>query len=197
MLRLPILILATLAIMLAAMAIFGSGSRYRPEIATPAPAPIVDAVAPPAADPSPADAAAPESGPAAERALIEGSTAEAADPAPAPAAATRPRPNFAGPPLVPSPEYGGGPTPGAPSSTATPATVAAAAPADAEALYVTANNLNLRSGPDGGADVVTRLPQGTAVTPLGPSSDGWTQVQDPVSGATGYASSQYLSANAP
>jgi uncharacterized protein YraI len=66
---------------------------------------------------------------------------------------------------------------------------AVAAPA---ALVVTADSLNVRSGPgSANATVAAPLLKGTQVQSLG-EQDGWTHVSVPGTGVTGWASSKYL-----
>jgi putative chitinase len=66
---------------------------------------------------------------------------------------------------------------------------AVAAPAT---LTVTADSLNVRSGPgSSNATVGAPLPKGTQVQSLG-EQDGWTHVTVPSTGVTGWASSKYL-----
>lgn len=69
-------------------------------------------------------------------------------------------------------------------------------PADtSNALWITARSLNMRAGPDKGADLVATLPFGTEVTVI--EIDGqWAMVSGP-GGETGWMSTSFLSEQAP
>jgi len=56
--------------------------------------------------------------------------------------------------------------------------------------WVTAARLNLRSGPNSGAPVVTTLPEGASVRPIGDKQGTWWEVRS--QGKQGWVSSDYL-----
>jgi len=92
---------------------------------------------------------------------------------------------FPGPPLEPSPEYADGtPESAAPMGEGGPV------------LYVTADRVNMRSGPGTGNPVVTGLDGGTAVEATGPLDADWIAIRTP-SGQQGYVSGQFLSPDTP
>lgn len=64
-----------------------------------------------------------------------------------------------------------------------------------ETLYVSANTLNLRSGPSVDDEVVTKLKKDDKLTRTG-VGDGWSRVQT-ASGKTGYVASEHLTKTAP
>lgn len=65
-------------------------------------------------------------------------------------------------------------------------------PVAAQTYTVTADHLNVRSGPGAGNPTMGKpLPQGTQVQALG-EQDGWTHVTVPATGVTGWVSSKYL-----
>ncbi|MCS4502670.1 hypothetical protein KBTX_00149 [wastewater metagenome] len=59
-------------------------------------------------------------------------------------------------------------------------------------VYVTAAALNLRSGPNGSAPVITTLAEGTPVVPTGEREGAWWQVQVQNSGRNGWVHSDYV-----
>lgn len=91
---------------------------------------------------------------------------------------------FPGPALTPSPEHAG------------QAPEAPPAAAEGPVLYVTANRVNMRSGPGTGNPVIAGIDRGTAVQALGPVDGDWVQIRTP-GGQTGFASGQFLSSEAP
>lgn len=170
MLRLPVLMLATVAGLFAVMMIWGDGDLRSERRPAPSPAPVATAAEPEAApEPAPAAAAAEEATPAAE-------------PEPTVAEVAGGIERFAGPSLQVSPEFAG--------QTETPAEAGEAS------LWVTASRLNMRSGPSSGAAVVTGLDSGTGLVPLGPTEGDWVEVRAP-SGQTGFVSSQFVTTTPP
>lgn len=168
MLKLSGLMLATVAGVFAVLILYGGEdlrADRRPAMpAEPAPAALIPA------EPAPAEPA-----PAAPTAL------------PAPQQTPEQVQQFPGPALESSPEFAG----------RTPADAAEAAEANADTaagprLWVTASRLNMRSGPDSGAAVVTGLAGGTALEPIGPTDGAWVHVRGP-GGQTGYVSGQFVS----
>lgn len=93
---------------------------------------------------------------------------------------------FPGPALAPSPEHAG----------QAPQPDEAEEAADGPVLYVTANRVNMRSGPGTGNPVIAGIDRGTAVQALGPVDGDWVQIRVP-GGQTGFASGQFLSPEAP
>lgn len=89
---------------------------------------------------------------------------------------------FPGPPLRPSPEFGGGATPAAPP-----------AGHGGPVLYVTGSRVNMRAGPSTSDAVQGALSGGTAVEALGPTDADWVHIRTP-EGQIGYVSGQFLSA---
>lgn len=182
MLRLPVLMLTTLAGLFAVMMVWGQGdlrSQRRPA-AEPAPTVI-------AADPAPATAAGAQ--PAASAAPPDTASP---DPAPLSAAAEEAATGierFAGPTLQISPEFADraeGPAAGEPADGL----------AGEPGLWVTASRLNMRVGPSSGAAVVTGLDGGTGLVPLGPTDGPWVEVRAP-GGQTGFVSSQFVTTTPP
>lgn len=178
MLRLPVLMLTTIAGIFAVMIVWGGDDLRSERRPAPSPAPTVIA-----AEPEP---------------VLESEPAPAVEEAP-PATEPGPEPEseptiaevaggierFAGPSLQVSPEF---------------ADRADAPAEDGEAgeagLWVTASRLNMRSGPSSGAAVVTSLTGGTGLVPLGPTDGDWVEVRAP-SGQTGFVSSQFVTATPP
>lgn len=179
MIRLFLLIAATLAGFYVLLAAFGDpGAR---PIASQAPEP---ATAEPAAAPA-------EEGTLAE-ALGEGAGTGAEGEPPADlvqASSQTPEQvqRFPGPPLEPSPEHAG----------QAPQPAAGQPPAGAEGpiLYVTGSRVNMRAGPSTGDAVLTALTAGTAVEALGPTDAAWVNIRAP-GGQVGYVSGQFLSGSA-
>lgn len=93
---------------------------------------------------------------------------------------------FPGPALAPSPEHAGR------ASEADKADDAE----EGQVLYVTANRVNMRSGPGTGNPVIAGIDRGTPVQALGPAEADWVQIRAP-GGQTGFASGQFLSPEAP
>ncbi|MFN3276683.1 MAG: SH3 domain-containing protein [Paracoccus sp. (in: a-proteobacteria)] len=183
MLKLSGLMLATLAGLFALLTIYGRDdlrSQRRPAAPLATVPQDASADTPVLADPLLADIPAPEP------------EHDDAAPLPTPQQTAEQAPRFPGPALQASPEFAGrapadpaGPTgPTGPSD--------ATAPASGAQLWVTASRLNMRSGPDSGAPVVTGLDGGTALEALGPTDAAWVHVRAP-GGQTGYVSGQFLS----
>lgn len=168
MIRLGLLMLATLLGLYAVLAIYGTGDLRADR--RPAPPPAATAAQ---------DAGTPQAVPAAP--LPAEASAEII-----PAASQTPEQvvEFPGPELMPSPEH-------ADDDIAAPAPAA-----DGDTLYVTATRLNMRSGPGPGNPVVLALDQGTGVTPVGDAQDGWIEISAP-GGRRGFVSTDFLSAEAP
>ncbi|SCY84530.1 SH3 domain-containing protein [Paracoccus tibetensis] len=179
MLRLPVLLLVTMAGIIGAMLIWGDGDLRADRRPAPAPtvaaAPEAEAVPEPQQDLTAAAAAdeiaaVPEDAPPPE-------TAEAP-----PAEQAGGIERFAGPTLQVSPEFA--------DQTDAPAEAGEAS------LWVTATRLNMRAAPSSGASVVTGLDGGTGLVPLGPTDGDWVEVRAP-SGQTGYVSSQFVTTAPP
>lgn len=168
MIRLGLLILATLTVLILALWQLG-GDAVPERAATPSSASLPPQPAAPD-PPAPAAPLAPE----APSGIV-------------PAASQTPEqaPRFPGPPLEPSPEFAGGtPEPDLP-------------PGEAGAvLYVTATRVNMRAGPGTGNPVVAGLDGGTAVEALGSLGGEWVQIRTQA-GQQGYVSGQFLSPDAP
>lgn len=64
-------------------------------------------------------------------------------------------------------------------------------------LYVTAVNLNVRSGPSTAYPVVGKLAEGEAALLVGDDEGGWAPIRIEGDGVEGYASAKYLSSVAP
>lgn len=175
MLKLSGLMLATLAGLFAVLTIYGS-EDLRDDRRPTARAVTADP-APDTGDPRLAEtpAAAPAPAPDEPAAL------------PAPQQTPAQVQQFPGPALEPSPEFADR-TPAEASPDTSPDTAADTGPR----LWVTASRLNMRSGPDSGASIVTGLDGGTALEPLGPTDGGWVHVRAP-DGQTGYVSAQFVS----
>lgn len=173
MLRLPVLMLTTIAGILAVLIVWGGDDLRSERRPAPSPAPTVIATEPePVLESEPA--------PAVEEAPT--ATEPGPEPEPTVAEVAGGIERFAGPSLQVSPEF------------------ADRADASAEAgeagLWVTASRLNMRSGPSSGAAVVTSLTGGTGLVPLGPTDGDWVEVRAP-SGQTGFVSSQFVTATPP
>ncbi|WP_265499274.1 SH3 domain-containing protein [Paracoccus beibuensis] len=168
MIRLGLLMLATLLGLWLVLATYGDGN-LRADRAPVAPAAVTAAQ----------DAGAAEAAPAAP--LPVQAPAEII-----PAASQTPEQvvEFRGPELVPSPEHAGRDPEPDPAADA------------GDMLYVTATRLNMRSGPGSDNGVVSALAQGTGVTPVGDAADGWVEVSAP-DGRRGFVSTDFLSAEAP
>ncbi|TJZ89472.1 hypothetical protein FA743_18645 [Paracoccus gahaiensis] len=169
MIRLGLLILATLTVLVLALWQLGDGAA--PERAPVTPSSATMTPQPAESDPpAPAAPLAPE----APSGIV-------------PAASQTPEqaPRFPGPPLEPSPEF----------AEETPAPDLPPGEAGAT-LYVTATRVNMRSGPGTDNPVVTGLDGGTAVEALGPLGGEWMQIRAP-SGQEGFVSGQFLSTQAP
>ncbi|MDM7458810.1 MAG: SH3 domain-containing protein [Paracoccus sp. (in: a-proteobacteria)] len=94
------------------------------------------------------------------------------------------QPDFPGPPLEASPEFADAePARDTPDDTAV---------ADGSALWVTASRLNMRAAPNGSANVVAGLDAGTRLEALAPARDGWVNVRAP-DGQSGFVSAQFVS----
>lgn len=178
MLRLPVLLLVTMAGIFGAMLIWGDGDlRADRRPAPSAPAPAVAAAPEAEAEPDLTAAAAADE---LADAPADAPPPETAEAPPAEQAGGIER--FAGPSLQVSPEF----------------VDDADAPAEAgdASLWVTATRLNMRAAPSSGASVVTGLDSGTGLVPLGPTDGDWVEVRAP-SGQTGYVSSQFVTATPP
>lgn len=94
---------------------------------------------------------------------------------------------FAGPILVPSPQYAGSPQTRAPDT----------APILQGALFqVTGSNVRFRAGPSTGDGVIGSLSGGSRVEVLGPTDTDWVQIRD-TQGRTGFMSRQFLAPAVP
>lgn len=166
MIRLLLLIAATLAGLFLMLAVLGGGERA-PVASTP---------------PAPASPGAGE--------ILRDILAEQ-PPAPQPAKLVQAQTQtpqqvqrFPGPPLRPSPEHAGGTPRAAPESGAQPAA----------GLHVSGNRVNMRAGPSTGDRVVAVLEAGTPVEALGPTDGPWVNIRIP-DGRSGYVSGQFLAGN--
>jgi uncharacterized protein YgiM (DUF1202 family) len=191
MIRLLVLMSATLVALYAVMSVYGAGDprAQRQQTASPAPrsaaqdAGARDLIAPPEGRTPPAtNSGAPTAG---------NTSAEAPSSAPEVVSVAAQTPQrvqqFPGPALRPSPEYAG----------QEQQAVAAPPPgAQGPILYVTGNSVNFRAGPSTGDRVIGALGQGAAVEALGPTDGAWVNIRD-TSGRIGYMSGQFLTSNAP
>jgi hypothetical protein len=170
MVRLGILILATLAGLYLLLSVFGAETIRRPRPAIPA---VPDATVP----------QTPEAEPMAETVT---------EPLPVvPASQQTPQQvqHFPGPDLQPSPEYAG----------RTPTTPAPSAVTDEPAgplVYITGNDVRFRAGPSTSDDVIGSLGRGETVEALGPTDADWVSIRD-AQGRVGYISGQFLSNEVP
>ena len=64
-------------------------------------------------------------------------------------------------------------------------------------LYVTGTRVNLRAGPSTDNPIVAALTQGTATELVAEAPDGWFEIRDPTTGATGFMSGDFLSPTPP
>ena len=94
--------------------------------------------------------------------------------------------DFPGPDLQPSPEYEGQ-TPDVPQTIAE---------TEGPVLYVTGTSVNFRSGPSTNDRVIGALESGAPVEALGPPDAEWVRIRD-MDGRIGYMSGQFLSEDAP
>lgn len=177
MIRLFLLIAATLAGLYVLLAAFGDPGA-RPTASQPPEPATAEPPAPPA-----------EEGTLAE-ALGEGAGTGAEGEPPADlvqASSQTPQQvqRFPGPPLEPSPEHAG--------RTSQPAQPLAGA--EGPILYVTGSRVNMRAGPSTGDAVLTALTAGTPVEALGPTDAAWVNIRAP-GGQVGYVSGQFLSGSA-
>jgi hypothetical protein len=100
-------------------------------------------------------------------------TVEAAEPVPVvPASQQTPEQvqRFPGPDLQPSPEHEG-------RTPVPPPEVAADAPRGAM-VYVTGNDVRFRAGPSANDDIIGSLPRGAPVEALGPTDADWVNIRD-------------------
>lgn len=173
MIRLGVLILATLAGLFLILSVWGAGN---PRAERRPLSPVPEAPVPAAAEQATAPAPAPAEGQA----------------APAVVQATAQTPQqvqrFPGPPLRPSPEHAG--------NAPVPAAAPTAALPTGPVLYVTGDRVNMRAGPSTGDRVVVSLRRGAAVQPLGPDDAGWVNIRD-ADGRVGFVSGRFLSPEAP
>lgn len=93
---------------------------------------------------------------------------------------------FPGPALEPSPEYAG----------RTPEAAPAQPLGDGQRLYVTGSRVNMRSGPGTGNPVVAALTEGTEVEAMGPTGGTWVEIRT-AAGDRGFMANQFLSPDAP
>jgi uncharacterized protein YgiM (DUF1202 family) len=93
---------------------------------------------------------------------------------------------YPGPELEPSPEYAG----------STPAAPAVELGEEGEVMYVTASSVNIRSGPGTQNSVVDSLGRGTAVEAVGAPDGDWVRIRT-AQDRLGYVSGQFLSSTAP
>jgi len=175
MLRLIVLIAATVAALLYVLSAYGTGApSARPQV--PAEQNVPEEK--PVSDLLPELPAAPESNgadsaPPADLVQPEVQTPERVQ-------------DFPGPDLQPSPEYEDRPLD-------TPQTIAEA---EGPVLYVSAASVNVRSGPSTNDRVIGALDAGAPVEALGPLATEWVQIRD-MDGRIGYMSGQFLSEDAP
>lgn len=170
MIRLGLLMLATLLGLFLVLQSLGSENlraERRPEPA-PAASAAQDAGAAPLTDSPPQD-----SQPSAPVVQAEAQTPEKTI-------------DYPGPELEPSPEYAG----------QTPDEPVVELGEDGQIMYVTASRLNMRSGPGTQNSVLDSLTRGTRVEALGPPDGDWVQIRT-AQGVVGYTSGEFLSAEAP
>lgn len=183
MLRLTILILASLVAIWLVMASVTPGRKHRDPVSEAERPDLVPLLIPaPAPEPAPDDAlSASDLAPDAQ---------DPADPVPETAAQpTRYRDHdMPGPPLHPSPQY---PDTGAPSDEDRDPDQAQPAESAGQ-KQVTASRLNLRAGPGTEHAVIGAVSAGDLVTPQAAESGGWQQVATS-DGQTGYLATRFLS----
>ncbi|WP_378946372.1 SH3 domain-containing protein [Paracoccus sp. R86501] len=169
MIRLGLLMLATLLGLFLVMQSLGSENLRADR--KPDPAPAVSAAQDAGADP------------------LTGNTAEDDQPAAPVVQAEAQTPektvDYPGPELEPSPEYAG----------QTPAEPVVELGEDGQIMFVTASRLNMRSGPGTQNRVLESLTRGTRVEALGPPDGDWVQIRT-AQGVVGYTSGEFLSAEA-
>lgn len=187
MIRLVLLVVATLVGLYAAMAVLGAGNQrvaQRPVASVPTQSAALDAGRPTTLT--------------ASGAVTTASTDRAADDADGADAeivqATGQTPErvqrFPGPPLRPSPEH---------ASRSADGTAAAPSPppgASGPLRYVTGSRVNMRAGPSTGDRVIGALEGGAAVEAMGPTDGAWVNIRD-ARGRLGYVSAQFLSETPP
>lgn len=147
MIRLGLLMLATLLGLFVALQTFGAGdlrSRQHPPRPEKPVSAAQDAGSDPLAQPAPVQP------------VVQ---AEAQTP--------EKKIEYPGPELVPSPEYAG----------RTPAAPAVVLGEDGDIMYVTASRVNMRSGPGTQNSVVDSLARGTAVEAVASADGDWVQIR--------------------
>lgn len=118
--------------------------------------------------------------------------AAAVDPAAIVAAAPSPEATFRAPAPIGEPTRISLVAPAAVAAPAAAADPTAAPSATDGLLKVTGSRVNLRAGPSTGNAVVDSLVRGTLVEAVGEEINGWIELRDVTSGATGFMAANFL-----